>query len=184
MTVLTLDPPHRQTCPIWEGLRRDTIHYGHSVVDGGSRFYSSRAGGSESELRFSTHSQEGEHDRQFELGKQRGDHKQRHDCSCRHCHHYSYQDFHLGLVGHIARSKGGTEHLAAALPLLQPHQGRPRHGVPARQAATLNGNTSSEQPKFQGSSGTPWTSDQALEAALRALNFERTREKGVQMRQT
>lgn len=64
-----------------------------------------RAGGSGSESRFSTHSQEGEHDRQLELGKQQGDHKQRYDCSCRHCYHYSDQDFHLGLVGHIARSK-------------------------------------------------------------------------------
>ena len=43
--ILAIDPPHRQTCPIWEGLRRDTIDYGRSVVEGGSRFYSSRAGG-------------------------------------------------------------------------------------------------------------------------------------------
>ena len=45
MTVLAPDAPRNPTCPVWDGLRRDTISYGHSVVDGGSRYYSSRAGG-------------------------------------------------------------------------------------------------------------------------------------------
>ena len=32
-------------CPIWDGLRRDTLHSGRSVVEAGSRFCSLRAGG-------------------------------------------------------------------------------------------------------------------------------------------
>ena len=46
MTVSAPDVPcNEPTCPIGDGLRRDTIGYGRRVVDGGSRYYSSRAGG-------------------------------------------------------------------------------------------------------------------------------------------